>query len=390
MRDSPKPIRLSAIQTLIRVSTKPVRRALLATLFLSLVLVDISCQHIGPKTIEDDRFAYNKALLNSWKQQTLLNIVRIRYDDLVSFVDVASVAQTHSLTGTAGASLGASIFPWDKTSNTLGPSLSGSRQATDSPVISYTPLTGAEFTRNLNSPIKPVEICNLIESGYSADALLNLTLSSINDINSVKRDVNLVNKPDRIARSTEFTELTQAIECAHGYGDINFYIQPGTDSDPAKVFMVIKDKDCGKKDRWCKSHPVAFVREKLELEPLTTQFEIVAGPNRMKDAEIAVQTRSAIAAMKWLSDYVQVPEAHINAGFARRKYADVQNSPITVQWSVKEPRGVFAAVPYEGYWFWIPENDVKSKFSLIYLRTLLALADTTAKPSPPVLTIPTR
>jgi len=392
MRNRSKPMKLSPIQRLIRAFATPLKRALLISLFLSPALADIGCQHIGPNTIADDRLAYNRAVKTSWEQQTLLNIVRVRYDDLVSFVDVGPILQTHSLMGTTQGTFGASISPLNTIMNTLTPSLSGTRQTTDSPNITYTPLTGAEFARNLNAPIKPSDICNLIESDYSADVLLNLTLNSINEIPSVDPNV-VLNRSEFVVRSSTFRQLAQAIECAHGYGDLNFYIQPGTDSDAAKVYMVISDKDCErcKKIARCKANPLAFIRKTLQLEPANTQFEVVAGPRRMKETEIAVRTRSVIGAMRWLSDYVHVPEAHISAGFAHpKRVPDVQNPPLDVEWSINKPRGVFTAVQYKGYWFWIPQNEVKSKFSLIYLRTLLALADTGAKPSPPVLTIPTR
>ncbi len=395
MRNSTKPMKLSPIQRLTRASAKPVRRAVLISLFLSPVLADSGCQHIGPKTVVDDRLAYNKAVLTSWEQQTLLNIVRVRYDDLVSFVDVSQVAQTHSLVGTTQASFGSSIFPWNTIMNTLMPGLSGSRATTDSPVITYTPLTGAEFTRNLNAPLKPSEICNLIESGYRADVFLNLTLYSMNDIPNAKPDVNL-NSPDPSSRYRPFTNLTKAIECAHGHsGDLSFYVKPGTDGDEAKAFMIIADKDSETRCAEGYPEPVANIRRLLHLKAAAKQFEIVARSRPTTDTEIAVRTRSAIAAIRWLSNYVHVPEAHKMAPRLAppRKLLDEQhNPPLDVQATLEKPKpdDVFAAVQYKGYWFWIRQTDSNSKFSLIYLRTLLALADTAAKPSPPVLTIPTR
>jgi len=381
-------------------------RALLISLFLSSALADIGCQHIGPKTVLDDRLAYNRAILTSWEQQALLNIVRARYNDVVAFVDVGSVVQSHSLTGTTQASFGASILPHNYIANTLTPALTGSRATTDSPTITYTPLTGSEFIRNLNRPIKPSDIFNLIESGYPAGELLPMTLRSISEIHSNKpvaapngqyapkeyRDVNL-SSLDLITRSSDFIKLAKAIECAHECGDLNFYGQASTDSDASKVFMIISDKSCDRSNEStsCGADPVAFIRKTLQLKPASTQFEIVVRPHRTDELEIAVQTRSVIAAMRWLSDYVQVPDAHIRAGIVLpSRVHNEQRPPLNVQWSVKKPRGVFAAVQYQGYWFSIPQNDTDSKFSLICLRSLLALADTAAKPPPPVLTIPTR
>src|SRR5579862_7312159 len=83
--------------------SKSARRVAAVVLVGTAVLLPVACQHIGPPSIENDRLAYNKAMLNSWEQQTLLNIVRARYDDLVSFVDVSQVQQSHTLMGSETA-----------------------------------------------------------------------------------------------------------------------------------------------------------------------------------------------------------------------------------------------------------------------------------------------
>src|SRR5229473_6171612 len=156
-------------------ANKPVKYRLRIILFLSPMLANAGCQHIGPQSIVDDRLAYNNAIVTSWEQQALLNIVRARYDDFVGFVNVDSMAQTHTLQGSVSATLGAILTPWNLATNMINPSGMGSRTATDSPLISYTPATGADFAKSITAPIKPADILNLIESNYNTYALLNLT-----------------------------------------------------------------------------------------------------------------------------------------------------------------------------------------------------------------------
>ncbi len=145
----------------------------------------------------------------------------------------------------------------------------------------------------------------------------------------------------------------------------------------------------------------------------------MARPYATKETEIAVQTRSVIGAMRWLSHYVLVPPKHLTDGYAVRipemrwlynyvgmpaqhgadgrtdkatkLVGEPNEPPLVIDSDLKKPRDPFVAIPYQGYWFSISKEDSSnSKFALIYLRTLLALADTGPRPTTPVLTIPTR
>ena len=61
-----------------------------AQVLRALMLVGVAtltaCSHIGPKTVAVDRFDYSTAIAESWKEQTLLNIVKLVLD-LPVFVD---------------------------------------------------------------------------------------------------------------------------------------------------------------------------------------------------------------------------------------------------------------------------------------------------------------
>ena len=55
------------------------------------VLLFAGCTGIGPPTVDRDRFDYVSAISESWKRQTLLNLIKVRYLDAPVFMDVASV-----------------------------------------------------------------------------------------------------------------------------------------------------------------------------------------------------------------------------------------------------------------------------------------------------------
>ena len=72
-------------------------------LSLGLLLGVASCASIGPGTVPRDRVDYITAVADSWKEQTLLNVVRMRYGDAPSFVDVSSVISAYAFQGQVAA-----------------------------------------------------------------------------------------------------------------------------------------------------------------------------------------------------------------------------------------------------------------------------------------------
>src|SRR5262249_28446294 len=69
---------------------RPMAKLALSLLSLS-VLFLTGCFTIGPRTVARDRFDYSTAISESWKRQTLLNLIKIRYADAPVFLDVTSI-----------------------------------------------------------------------------------------------------------------------------------------------------------------------------------------------------------------------------------------------------------------------------------------------------------
>ena len=143
-----------------------------------------ACTSIGPSTVSRDRSDYGAAIGNSWKQQTLLNIVKLRYGDFPVFMEIAQVIAGYQLQTTVAAGVSAQNYI---TSSVGGPvAVAGSAAVggtyIDRPTVIYAPLTGNDFIKKLMTPIPPSAVLFLLQSGYSAILILPIAVNSINGV----------------------------------------------------------------------------------------------------------------------------------------------------------------------------------------------------------------
>ena len=97
-----------------------------------------------------DRFDYNTAISDSWKEQTLLNIIKIRYADMPLFVEVASVVSGYTLEGSVDIS---GTLSSDDALQGDFLSMGTAGKYIDRPTITYTPITGTQFNRSFMLPV---------------------------------------------------------------------------------------------------------------------------------------------------------------------------------------------------------------------------------------------
>ena len=364
----------------------------------SVVLFPLGCTHIGPGTIVTDRVAYDDAIASSWKEQTLLNIVKLRYFDTPFFTDVAQIVSGYSVGAQANPTPGfnQSFFPGATFGDRLIGSLSLQAAYIDRPTVSYAPQTRPDFIRNLAVPLPPTAVLYLMQAGYPIDLVFDLTLEAINGIPGRSVSGGQVRPA-----SPEYQRIVQILRKGQLSGSIGMRIEVGKDKTQALV-MFFRDPDID---------PALFAelteaRKLLRIDPNQRDVHVVFGATRGGPNEITMATRSIYRVLSQLAVSVQVPDVHLAEGRAPPLGAEVTlNTPaapiglspprnaaeerprFTVFSSCNKPKDCFTATHYRGHWFWIDDRDAESKRVMAYLMVLLALADTGAKEPVPFLTI---
>ena len=255
-----------------------------------------------------DRLPYNEAIATSWKEQTLLNIVKMRYNDTPFFVDVTQITSGYSRVNSANAnvSFGSSFFPGAVFGERMGALLGGQTAFEERPTISYSPQTSAEFVRNLTNPIAPKSILFMIQSGYDAEFVFDLLVDSINGINNGSFIAGELREPD-----PRFHEFLQILKRAQQSGNVGMRIEQGKDTSETVVFFF-RDKNISPET----ALELAEGRRLLGLKDELSEFKVVFGEVPKSNDELAIMTRSIFRMLGILSLSVEVPVCHLAEGRA--------------------------------------------------------------------------
>jgi hypothetical protein len=349
-------------------------------LALACGLVLAGCSHVGPTTVAMDRFDYSTAIGDSWKQQTLLNIVKLRYMDLPVFVDVASIVSGYSMETalTAGKT-------WPETSALGGSllSLGGSSRFTDRPTITYVPMTGEKFLRGLITPIDPKSIFFMLQSGYAADFILSLSVESLNGVRNRATAGGIVREAD-----PEFIRVLDLLSEVQAAGALGMRVEE--DKVKGSTGVVFFRRDGGNADIAAKG---AEIRQLLKLPAEQQKFTLTYSPMRGMDNELGVNSRSMLQIMQAFASRLDVPEAHLKdhsawPALASDAAAESRRPAPRIHSGKEKPADAFAAVRYRGYWFWVDNGDLQTKRALTVVMFFFTLADTGSPEKLPLVTIP--
>jgi hypothetical protein len=336
------------------------------------------CTHIGPGTVPTDRFEYSAAIADSWKQQTLLNVVKLRYFDLPVFVDVSSIVSGYSMqTGVTVAGTGSS----ERAIQGNFVNASGQAIYTDRPTITYVPLTGERFLRGLVTPIDPKNIFSMLQSGYAADFILSLTVESINGVN------NRSTLGGRIREAhPDFLRAMELLRDVQAAGGVGLRIEDNKDKGTTGVVFF----------RRANLEPEVLekateVRRLLRMSPTRETFTLVYSPVPGAEGELAVNSRSMFQILQAFASYVDVPAADIKSRAAPPMSTDRPGDarrPVTIRSGPEKPATSYAAVHYRGSWFWVDDADWQTKRAMLAVVFFFTLAEGSGSERVPLITIP--
>jgi hypothetical protein len=332
--------------------------------------------------MQRDRIEYLSSVADSWKEQTLLNVVRIRYGDAPSFLDVSSVISSYAVGGqlSAGAIINSnptSVAPWNTTTFGAGAAYQ------DRPTISYTPLTGDKFSKSFLRPITPSGIFQLTQAGYPADFVLLITIRSLNGIKNQNISGGQVQPAD-----PKFYPLLDALRRLQLSGTVSMRLEKrGTEEVGILVLASSLTSQV--------NQDLKFVLDTLHLKPgKNGEVLIVFGAVQRNDKELAVLSRSMAEILIDLAVGVEVPAEHVAAGRTIPSVRVASDSNprerplVRIQSGRTPPSDPFSAVRYRDTWYWIDDDDFASKRIFTLLMIFFSLAETGVTPQTPALTIP--
>lgn len=356
------------------------RGVLLGLLVALGVVLVTGCASLGPASVPRDRIDYAGAIADSWREQTLLNIVKLRYFDAPAFLEVSSVIGSYTMEGSINAqdrvygssSTAASREPI----RTLG--ILGSY--VDHPTITYTPVTGKKYIDSLLRPIPPEAVFAMIQGGHPADFILGLSVEAINGIYNSSAGLLRARTGD-----PRFARVIQALRRLQDAAALEIRTEEHHHHEVTLIGFrahVSSEADAD----------IRLVREALGIGAQAKELTLTFGAAAGRPGQLTVLTRSMLKILANLSSGVEIPKADIASGRATREPVAtkrLRGFPIARIHSGEErPTDAYVAVRYRDHWFWIDDRDLESKRVFTFLLVFSSIAETGAVPQVPVITVP--
>jgi hypothetical protein len=347
---------------------------------LLLVMFTISgCAGVGPRNISQGRADYNEAINKTEDEQMLLSIVKGRYGETFSLLKVSGVAANFSFGTSAGIDVG--FGPSANYAGNLVP-FSGGLTYEENPTITYAPVQGEMYIRQLLTPISLDFLLLIVRTGAYATSPLIVLVKRINDMkNPDFLDVPSAEPDPRFYRFVELNRKLISADVVNWVADprkeVAFDIlitgYAPTYSEQVREYLTLLGLPMSKEESEDIVFPVYFAVKSRGLDG------------------IAISTRSTGDLIQILRAAIEVPQEHNIAGVTI-EYPEMGliGKNLRIHSSKDKPEGAAVAVRYRDYWFYINDTDIRTKVFYQMLRILwsVSIAASTDASAAPVFTIP--
>ena len=347
----------------------------------------------GSRTVRPTSTDYTSAIAQAWNEQMLGNLVRLRYRDTPQFLQVSSVLTQFEYRGGAGAVAAVGLGGSDAAIALGGVDgdIGAGRanfEYSERPTITWLPLQGREFAERLLSPIAPATILLLAQSGWSVERLLLCCVAQVNALRNAASAAGPT--PDYEPEFAAFQRVAELMRKLQTAGAID---------------VSLREVD-GKEQMILSVHPPnpeteAYfdeMRRRLGVREDATEFTLTTMRAERSPQEIMIIGRTLIGVLFFLSQAVEAPPEHVEAGLVtvtRRadgtpfEWSELTGRLFRVQSSMTDPGArAFVKVRLRGHWFFLEDRDLNSKTTFSLVRYLFSL-QATAGGAAPLLTVTT-
>lgn len=355
------------------------RSGLVVILFAFAGLMASGCAILGPTSIKTSRAAYNDAIVATNNQQVLAMIVRMRYGEPSGLLSVSSVTANLNIQGSIGSEYG--IGSDSSFEGNLVP-LSAGIAYEDNPTISYTPVQGENYLRQLLSPL-PMDLTVLM-LGATGDSprVATLLFKSINGIqNPAYRADGAVEADPR------FGQITQLLAEMNRHGRTTWAQEPG---ERLAFGLALHGDGAAYAQNVTELYDLLGLAAPRDLEEVVV-LPVRLGIGKPSDTAVQVRTRSLYELFNVAAASVEVPEEHVASGLAPPlPPMGAAAKSIRIRSSASYPWDAMIAIKHHGWWYSIDGTDTESKLTFRVLEALLSarMAEAVDQKGAPVLTVP--
>jgi hypothetical protein len=168
---------------------------------------------VGPKAMQSTRTQYNVAIQDTSNEQLLLNLVRLRYRENMTFLDVKQINAAYGLKLSATPG-------WETAGKRI---LSVTGEYTETPSITYDPVQSEQFAKRVISAIDSNTMLTMIGSGWHIDEFLRLTVDQIGDFQNDPRTLRSADDTDCSFR--QFRKICSSLRTLQNLGALDMSVE---------------------------------------------------------------------------------------------------------------------------------------------------------------------